>query len=100
MDMIGIRKQIRAQGGMGLLPLLGAATPADSGTHPRNEEAYDLYLRSVSVPHDPVPNKEAISMLERSVGIDASYAPAWEALGLRYYYDGTYSNGGEPMFQR
>jgi hypothetical protein len=28
-------------------------------------------------------------MLERSVGMDTSYAPAWEALGTRYYYDTT-----------
>jgi hypothetical protein len=34
------------------------------------------------------------------VGIDPSYAPAWEALGLRYYYDSTYAGGGEEMFQR
>ena len=39
-------------------------------------------------------------MLERSVGVDPSYAPAWSALGTRYYFDATYSTGGEPMFQR
>ena len=100
MDMIGIRKQITAQVGMGLLPLLGAATPADSGTHPRNEEAYDLYLRSVAVPHDAASNKEAIAVLERAVGMDPNYAPTWEQLGLRYYYDATYSDGGEKTFQR
>ena len=59
-----------------------------------------MYLRSAAVPHDPAPNKEAIAMLERSVGMDASYAPAWENLGLRYYYDATYSTGGEEMFRR
>src|ERR1700730_2087827 len=100
MDMIGIRKQITAQVGMGLLPLLGAATPADSGTHPRNEEAYDLYLRSVAVPHDAASNKEAIAMLERAIGMDPNYAPTWEQLGLRYYFNATYSTGGETMFQR
>jgi eukaryotic-like serine/threonine-protein kinase len=100
LDMIAMREQITAKVRQGLLPVLGASTPADSGTRPRNEEAYDLYLRSVAVPHDATPNKEAISMLERSVGIDASYAPAWEALGQRYYYDTTYSNGGEEMAQR
>jgi hypothetical protein len=52
------------------------------------------------MPHDPVPNQEAISMLEGAVGIDSSYAPAWEALGVRYYLDATYSNGGEAMFER
>src|SRR5260370_13688211 len=39
-------------------------------------------------------------MLERAVGLDPTYAPAWGALGLRYYYDSQYSNGGEAMFQR
>ena len=32
--------------------------------------------------------------------MDPSYATAWAALGLRYYYDATYSNGGELIFQR
>ncbi len=48
----------------------------------------------------PAPNKEAIKMLEWAVGIDSSYAPAWEALGLRYYFDSLYGGGGEEMFQR
>jgi tetratricopeptide (TPR) repeat protein len=59
-----------------------------------------MYLRSIAAPHDPKPNKEAISMLEKAVGIDSSYAPAWEALGQRYYYDSTFGGGGEQMFQR
>jgi Tfp pilus assembly protein PilF len=54
----------------------------------------------VAVPHDPAPNKEAIKMLEWAVGIDPSYAPAWEALGQRYYFDSQYGGGGEEMFQR
>ena len=69
-------------------------------TRPKNEEAYDLYLRSIAVPHDVAPNKDAIAMLERAVGIDPSYAPAWEALGRRYYFDGAYGDGGEPMLKR
>jgi adenylate cyclase len=101
LDMISMRGQITAKVRQGLVPALGASTAsAEAGTRPRNEEAYDLYLRSVSVPHDPEPNKEAISMLERAVGLDSSYAPAWAALGLRYYFDSTYSTGGEAAFQR
>ena len=101
LDMISMRGQITAKVRQGLVPALGASTAsAETGTRPRNEEAYDLYLRSVSVPHDPQPNKEAISMLERAVGLDSSYAPAWVALGVRYYYDSTYSTGGEAAFQR
>jgi hypothetical protein len=38
-------------------------------------------------------------VLEHVVGEDAGYAPAWEALGLRYYYDSIYGGGGEQMFQ-
>jgi eukaryotic-like serine/threonine-protein kinase len=98
--MIAMRGQITAKVRQGLVPAVGASSSGEGGTRPKNEEAYDLYLRSVSVAHDPAPNKEAIAVLERSVGMDPSYAPAWSALGLRYYYDATYSTGGEPMFQR
>src|SRR5438128_3363047 len=52
------------------------------------------------MPHDPAPNKQAIAMLERSVGLDATYAPAWNALGLRYAFDADYSDVGEVAFQR
>jgi TolB-like protein len=101
LDMISMRGQITSKVRQGLVPALGAASDqGEAGTRPRNEEAYDLYLRSVSVPHDPEPNKGAISTLERAVGLDPSYAPAWAALGVRYYYDSRYSNGGEQMFQR
>ncbi|MGA8152910.1 MAG: protein kinase [Terriglobales bacterium] len=100
-DMIAMRGQITTRVRQGLVPALGAGTDAiDASTHPKNEEAYDLYLRSISVPHDPLPNKDAIAMLERAVGLDPDYAPAWYAVGLRYYFDSQYSDGGEAMFQR
>ncbi len=100
LDMIVMHSQITTKVRQGLVPALGVTSSGESGTRPKNEEAYDLYLRSISVPHDAAPNKEAIATLERSVGVDPSYAPAWSALGTRYYYDATYSTGGEPMFQR
>jgi serine/threonine protein kinase/tetratricopeptide (TPR) repeat protein len=101
LDMISMRGQISARVRQGLVPALGASgTSAEAGTRPKNEEAYDLYLRSVSLPHEAAPNKQAIAMLERSVGLDSTYAPAWRALGERYYYDSHYSDGGEAMFQR
>ena len=84
-----------------MVPALGAGTDSgEAGTHPKNEEAYDLYLRSIALPHDPVPNKDAIAMLERAVGLDPNYAPAWGYLGVRYHYDAAYSNGGEEMHKR
>jgi TolB-like protein/predicted Ser/Thr protein kinase/lipoprotein NlpI len=100
-DMIAMRGQITAKVRQGLVPALGAGTDSSEGaTRPRNEEAYDLYLRSISLPHDPLPNKDAIAMLERAVGLDPSYAPAWGALGIRYTYDAAYGNGGEAMRAR
>ncbi len=100
-DMIAVRSQITAKVRQGMVPALGAgANAGEAGTHPKNEAAYDLYLRSIALPHDPLPNKDAIAMLERAVGMDPAYAPAWGALGHRYYYDSQYSDGGEAMFQR
>jgi eukaryotic-like serine/threonine-protein kinase len=77
-DMIALRGEITAKVRQGLVPALGAGTDSpESSTHPKNEEAYDIYLRSISLPHDPLPNKDAIAMLERAVGLDPTYAPAW-----------------------
>src|SRR5438477_549353 len=100
-DRIAMREQITSRVRQGLVPALGASSAVtELGTRPKSEEAYDLYLRSIAVPHDVTPNKDAISMLERAVGIDPSYAPAWEALGVRYYYDGEFAGGGEQMVKR
>jgi TolB-like protein len=100
-DLIGLQDQLTAQVQHGLLPVLGGGGGAvESGSRPKNQQAYDFYLRSVAVPHDPGPNKESIKMLEWAVGIDPTYAPAWEALGQRYYWDSAYGGGGEEMFQR
>ena len=101
-NLIGLHQQLTTQVQNGLLPILGggAGTVEATASRPTNQQAYDFYLRSVAVPHDPAPNKEAIKMLEWAVGIDSSYAPAWEALGQRYYFDSLYGGGGEEMFQR
>jgi eukaryotic-like serine/threonine-protein kinase len=100
-DLIAMRNQITTKVSQGLVPALGVATDSgETGTRPKSEEAYDLYLRSIAVPHDPSPNKDAIVMLERAVGLDPNYAPAWGYLGVRYHYDGAYANGGEAMLRR
>ena len=100
-DKIAMREQITSRVRQGLVPVLGGSSASgEAGTRPKSEEAYDLYLRSIAVPHDVAPNKDAIAMLERAVGIDSTYAPAWEALGQRYYYDAAYGDGGETMLKR
>jgi TolB-like protein len=100
-DLILLRENLATRVRQGLLPVLGASGgQLQTGGPPKNQEAYDLFLRSLAVSHDPMPNKQAIGMLERAVALDSSFARAWEALGLRYYYDSSYSDGGEEKFQQ
>jgi serine/threonine protein kinase/tetratricopeptide (TPR) repeat protein len=100
-DLIALQAGMSAQVRQGLLPSLGAGGGVlDTQTRPKDAQAYDLYLHSLALPHDPAPNKDAIAVLEHVVETDPNYAPAWEALGLRCYYDANYSDGGEAMFQR
>jgi serine/threonine protein kinase len=100
-DLIGVQEQLAKHVRQGLLPMLGAAGGfLETSTRPSNQEAYELYLRSVALSHDAAPNREAIKSLEHAVQLDPNYAPAWSEVGLRYYYDSTYSNGGEEMYQR
>ena len=100
-NMIAMQEQIAARARGGLAPVLGSsAFTTDTVVRPKNEEAYDLYLRSAAVPNDPAPNKQAIDMLERAVGLDSTYAPAWAALAERYYIDSQYAGGGEAMMKR
>jgi TolB-like protein len=100
-DLITMQEQLAKQVRQGLLPVMGAGGGfLETGTRPSNQVAYDLYLRSVAAPHDPGPNREALKALESAVEIDPKYAPAWAELGQRYYYDATYSTGGEQTFQK
>jgi TolB-like protein len=100
-DLISLQGQLSTQVQQGLLPALGVAGGAlGTASRPKSQEGYDLYLHSLALPHDPGPNKDGIAVLEHVVGEDSGYAPGWEALGLRYYYDSIYGGGGEEMFQR
>src|SRR3984893_18263299 len=68
-SMLAMREQVLTRIGSGLVPALRpSAGTSEPGSQPKNEEAYDLFLRSTAVAHEPSPNKEAIRMLERAVG--------------------------------
>jgi len=57
-----------------LAPALGASELVrEMPANPQNEQAYDLFLRSVSIPYDPEPNKKATAMLEQSLQLDHRY---------------------------
>ena len=100
-NMIELREKIvaRTQGVLAAA-LGGSAYSIRKGTRPTNNEAYDLYLRALSMPLDSSTNMQAVAMLERSVGIDPNFAPAWLALGRRYYVEQRYGRGGEDMTER
>ncbi|MGA2459017.1 MAG: hypothetical protein ABSF85_15715, partial [Terriglobales bacterium] len=84
-----------------LVPALGIARgEMETGSTPANREAYDMYLRTLPIPREVKPNKDAIAILEKVVSLDPNYAPAWEVLGRRYYFDAIYSDGGEAGYQR
>ena len=99
-DLTSLQDKLLAEIRQGLVPRLGGSLDAVSeGTRPGDPEAYDLYLRSTAMTRDPLPNKDAIVLLQAAVKLDDRYAPAWNALGKRYYYDAAYSNGGQLAYQ-
>jgi tetratricopeptide (TPR) repeat protein len=99
-DLLAMRGRIAESVRQGLLPALGARAVASSGSMPADDEAYQLYLRSLALPQQPKPTERAIEMLERAVTLEPAFAPAWHALGVRYYDYGTWWGGAEPVRQK
>jgi TolB-like protein/Tfp pilus assembly protein PilF len=100
-DLLALRRQMEKKVGQELIPALGiAGESVEAGSSPANRDGYDLYLRSLALPHDPGPNKDAIAVLEKAVQLDPNYAPAWEALGRRLYFDAIYSGGGAAGYEK
>lgn len=99
-SMIEMREGLLARTQGTLAAALGAsAFTVDAGTRPASEEAYRLYLNAAAIPMDTTRNKQAIAMLERSVGLDPNFAPSWLILGRRYDLEGRYANGGRTMMK-
>ena len=99
-DLLAMRGRLAEGVRLGLLPALGARAIPASGSTPADDEAYQLYLRSLALPQQPKQNERAIEMLERAVTLEPTFAPAWNALGIRYYDYGTWWGGAEPARQR
>jgi len=99
-DLLQLQEQVAAMSKGKLASALGVTDFARETAPPStNEEAYELYLRSVALDWDPTPNKQAIDLLRRTVLLDPYYAPAWGALSLRYYRDSRFGGGGPAMLQ-
>lgn len=62
-----------------------------------NEEAYELYLKSIALKWDNKTDRQAIELLRRAVLLDANYGPAWGMLALRYYGASRFGGGGPEM---
>lgn len=93
-DLLALRARMADSVRNGLLPALGARALSPSAPTPSNDEAYQLYLRSLALPQQPAPTQRAIEMLERAVALEPTFAQAWHALGVRYYDYGTWWGGG------
>ena len=52
---------------------------------PQNPIAYEFYLRAISYPHNIEGNKKAIEMINNSISLDSTYAPAYMELGILYH---------------
>ncbi len=61
---------------------------------PKDPLAYDYYLKAISSPETQTGNSRAVEMLERSIEIDSTFAPAWDQLGFRWQRIGHYDLGG------
>jgi serine/threonine protein kinase len=70
---------------------------ADAPPRATNEEAYELYLKSLALSNDPKPTQQAIELLRRVVLLDPRYAPAWDMLAVRYYAYARWGGGGPEM---
>ena len=76
-NMIELREKIVARTQGVLAAALGGSAYTVKGTRPTNNEAYELYLRALSMPQDSGTNQQTLAMLERSVALDPNFAPAW-----------------------
>ncbi|HKV61638.1 MAG TPA: winged helix-turn-helix domain-containing protein [Candidatus Acidoferrum sp.] len=99
-DLLALQAQVAAMSRGKLAGALGITDfVTETAQPPANKEAYELYLRSIALDWDPLPNKQGIELLRRAVVLDPSYAPAWGSLSLRYYTASRFAGGGPAMLQ-
>ena len=99
-NMVAMQAEVAAKTRNELARALGVSEfIADNRSEPKNEEAYRLYLEAAAVPNEisshPQASKHAIDLLNRSVALDPSYAPAWRALTVWYQAQMWFGNGGK-----
>jgi DNA-binding winged helix-turn-helix (wHTH) protein/TolB-like protein len=97
-NLLAMQEQIAAISHGQLAHALGVpGFTTDSPPRMTNEEAYELYLKSMAISWDDKTDNQAIDLLRRSVLLDPDYAPAWGMLALRYYRAARFGGGGPEM---
>ena len=104
-NMVAMQAQIATKTRRAMAPVLGVSDFAtENPPKPKNDEAYRLFLRAQNLPSemsgDAEARKPAIAMLQRSVELDPSYAPAWAALESLIGNDAWFGNGGSEAYKR
>ena len=67
---------------------------------PSDPVAYEYFLRALSYPEDKEGNRLAIDLLEQTVALDSTFAPAWNELGARLRLQGYWDLGGQAVSTR
>lgn len=97
-NLLALQAQVAATARNKMSSALGVSDFANDITPPpKNEQAYELYLRSTALDWDTVSNRQGIDLLRRSVAIDPNYGPAWGLLSLRYYNSARFDGGGRDV---
>jgi len=104
-NMVAMQAQVVAKTRRAMAPVLGASEfVTENAPVPKNEEAYRLYLQSPSPDAwnsaHPEIGRRAIEMLQKSVALDPTYAPAWAHLAQFYEYLSWWGNGGQEALDR
>lgn len=95
-ELVALHDRLADRAANAILPAMNVSkTYIAKVPAPKNEQALELFLHSLTVSLDPEPNQLAIKTLQESLALDSTYAPAWGELGWRYYIDYHYGNGGD-----
>jgi serine/threonine protein kinase/cytochrome c-type biogenesis protein CcmH/NrfG len=66
---------------------------------PQNPLAYEYYLKGISYQYTTLTNQLAVEMLEKSIELDSTFAPAYDELGNRHHRLANYKFGGMQQIQ-
>lgn len=99
-NLLTLQTQVAATSRSKLAGALGVTEfVQDTTPPPKNEQAYELYLRSIALGWDTASINQGVDLLRRSVAIDPSFGPAWGQLSLRYYWVSRFGGGGPEMLE-